>query len=209
MGNLLAGRGAKKPPRKKGGVSASDRAVLDLKNARDDLRKYQTKLASESSQLTSAAAELLRAGKRDRALLTLKLRRYREEATNIVEGQLFTIEQLVNTIEWETQQSSVVSALQTGTRALRDLHAATSLESVSALMDETADALAAERALSELLGGGAQHATAAEEAELADFERNCEGAAFPAAPTTLPAAPTVAPAQRSSPARPDRAAVAA
>lgn len=47
-------------------VTSKDKAVLDLKNARDRLRKYQIRLDIEATQLHESAKRLLQADKRVR-----------------------------------------------------------------------------------------------------------------------------------------------
>ena len=142
MGNAF---GKKKKNRKKraGSITAQDRAVLDLKNARDKLRRFQSKLDAESEQLTKRASQLLRDGKKDRALLTLKFRRFRQDKANQVDGQLLRLEDMVSAIRWEERQSEVISALREGTDALKALHE--DMGDVAALMDETQDQLEMER----------------------------------------------------------------
>ena len=134
-----SGKKNKKSKKNKGGITAQDRAVLDLKNARDRLRRFQAKLDAESEQLTKRASQLLRDGKKDRALLTLKFRRFRQDKANQVDGQLLRLEDMVSAIRWEERQSEVISALREGTDALKRLHE--DMGDVAALMDETQDQL--------------------------------------------------------------------
>lgn len=50
-------------------ITSKDKAILDLKNARDRLKKYQARLDIEANQLHDSAKRLLQAGKRVRAVL--------------------------------------------------------------------------------------------------------------------------------------------
>ena len=50
-------------------VTSKDKAILDLKNARDRLRKYQARLDVEAQQLHESAKKLLQADKRVRLSL--------------------------------------------------------------------------------------------------------------------------------------------
>lgn len=52
-------------------------------------------MRAESSRLTAQATELVQAGRKDRALLVLKMRRLREEESQKAEGQLLNVEKLV------------------------------------------------------------------------------------------------------------------
>ena len=114
----------------------------------------QKKLDAEAAQLTTQATELVRSGRRERALLVLKMRRLREEKCRDIDGQLAAVEQLAQTLEWETRQAEVVGALRAGNQALDAFHAEISPESVAELMNETEEALAIEREISRLVAGG-------------------------------------------------------
>ena len=186
-----AGKKKKKRSEKQGGISDQDRAVLDLKNARDRLKRFQAKLEAEAAQLTATAAKLLKAGKRDRALLAIKTRRFRETKVDDIDGQLLKLEELVSTIEWESQQVDVVQALRAGTDALNALHAdALRPDKVADLMDDTADALATEREISAMLAGAGLDG--AEEAALLAELEGLSAASVDVALPDLPAAPTTA-----------------
>lgn len=50
-----------------GQVTSKDKAVLELKNSRDRLRKYQKRLDLEAQQLHDSAKRLLQADKRVRS----------------------------------------------------------------------------------------------------------------------------------------------
>lgn len=52
-----------------GQVTSKDKAVLELKNSRDRLRKYQKRLDLEAQQLHDSAKRLLQADKRVRLAL--------------------------------------------------------------------------------------------------------------------------------------------
>ena len=204
MGNAFGKK--KKKTKKKGGITAQDRAVLDLKNARDKLRRFQAKLDAESDLLTKRAAQLLKDGKKDRALLTLKFRRFRQDKANQVDGQLLRLEDMVSAIRWEERQSEVVTALREGNEALKSLHE--DMGDVSALMDETRDQLAMEREVSALLSGE----TTDDADLLAELDAMAAPALdLPAAPSSLPAAPVGLPAAPSPvpERRPERVAVPA
>ena len=198
------GKKKKKSKKNKGGITAQDRAVLDLKNARDKLRRFQAKLDAESAQLTKRAAQLLRDGKKDRALLTLKFRRFRQDKANAVDGQLLRLEDMVSAIRWEERQSEVVTALREGNEALKALHE--DMGDVSALMDETRDQLEMEREVSALLSGE----TTDDSELLKELDAMAAPALdLPAAPSSLPASSLPAAPSSVPERRPERVAVPA
>lgn len=122
-------------------VSDKDRAILDLKNARDKLKKYRKKLDLESARYEEQAKQLIKQQQRQRALLVLKLRRHRDAEATKVDGQLITVLDMINTVEWESQNMDVLRALQEGTKALNKMHEELSIEDVANLLDETREAI--------------------------------------------------------------------
>lgn len=177
----MGGVFSSKKPKKKRKVSSADRAVLDLKNARDRLRKYQTKLEAENATLTRQAAALLRAGKKDRAVLTLKFRRFREAKIADADAQLLRLEEMVNTIEWETQQAAVLASLKQGTDALNKIHSEMTVEAVEDLLDDSREAQDTANRISALLAGEIDEAGLEDELALLDDVAVDQ---FPVAPDT-------------------------
>jgi hypothetical protein len=200
MGGLFSrhhgphGHGRRKPAAPKVKVTDHDRAVLDLKVAKDKLKRYQIKMRSESLRLTEQAKELVTAGRKDRALLVLKMRRLREDEQVKAESQLMNVEQLITQIEWETQQMQVFDALKSGNQALEAIHKIMSLEEVEKLMADTADSIEYEQEISRLLSGNLS--AGAEEEVMREFEelQALTGLATAAAEEEKPAPVAVAPA---------------
>lgn len=151
--------------RKEQQVSDKDKAVLDLKNARDRLKKYRKKLETESSQLTDQAKELIRAQQRDRALLLLKLRKHKEKAVNQINDQLITVMQQIEDVEWTLISVQVFDAIKSGTNLLNKIHEEISVESVQSLLEETNEAIEVENQINAVLAG---QITQIEETDLLD-----------------------------------------
>lgn len=166
MGKVFSREKKKNKGHRQADITDQDRAILDLKNARDKLQKYQKKLAIESEELHDKARHLVKLKKQDRALLVLKLKKYKENECSKVDGQLLKIMELIETISWETQQLEVFDALKSGTAALERLNAALPLAEVERLMDDTAEAIAYQDELSALLSGGLALGGAEAEAEV-------------------------------------------
>lgn len=188
MGTLFSRHGHhsphhKKPPHHAVKVTDHDRAVLDLKVAKDRLKRYQGKMRSESTRLTEQAKELVTAGRKDRALLVLKMRRLREEEQAKAETQLLNVETLITQIEWETEQLRVFDALKSGNQALEAIHQIMSLEEVEKLMADTADSIEYEQEISRILSGNLS--AGAEEDVLKEFEA-LQAELAPPAPVPAP-----------------------
>ena len=176
----------------KQGPSDQDRAILDLKNSRDRLKKYQRKMADESAKLQSQAIALHKAGKKDRALLCMKMKKFKEKKVGEVDDQLLNLEQMVQTIQWETETLKVYTALKEGNKALDAIHSVMSVEKVEELMDDTAEAIQVSNEISELLAGedlGIDDD--AVDAELAALEKEVLGGQEQASPGQVPVMPAV------------------
>jgi len=186
--------------------SQQDRAMLDLKAARDKLKVYQTRMESEAGQLQQKAMGFLKNGNKEKALLFVKMKKLREKKIGDINSQLLTLEEMVQTIEWETQSLQVFDALKEGNKALQDIHSIMSIEAVEQLMDDTAEAIAYQKEIDELIAGESIDLDDASlEAELnqltlddpvdAPSAAGAVAASMPAVPETpvMPVAPTHTP----------------
>ncbi|KAK7919204.1 hypothetical protein WMY93_010488 [Mugilogobius chulae] len=117
MGNLF---GKKKRTR----VTEQDKAVLQLKQQRDKLRQYQKRINLQLEKERTVAKQLLKDGKKDKALLLLKKKKYQEQLLDKTENQISNLEQMVM-----------------------------SIEEVERIMDETQDSIEYQRQIDEMLAG--------------------------------------------------------
>jgi charged multivesicular body protein 6 len=78
---------------------------------------------------------------KERALLLLKLRKYKEKELDNVDNQLLSVFKMIEDIEWEAANMEVLKALKVGTEALNKFHEEMSVEDVEALLDETNEAI--------------------------------------------------------------------
>jgi DNA-binding FrmR family transcriptional regulator len=135
---------------------------------------------------------------KDRALLVLKLRRFKDNEVNKVDGELMSVLEMIETVEWEHANMEVLRALKAGTASLNKLHEEMSLDDVSDLLEETNEAIAVENQINQMLAGQMDIGDNAElERELAELMGEPLPAAVPApskaksaAALDLPAAPT-------------------
>jgi charged multivesicular body protein 6 len=134
-------------------VTDKDRAILELKNARDRLKKYRKKLGKDSEKLQAQAIELIKLKQRDRALLVLKLKRFKEKETNNADGQLISVLEMIDTVEWEHSNMEVLKALKSGTNMLNKMHEEMSLDDIENLLDETNEAIEVENQINSLIAG--------------------------------------------------------
>ncbi|XP_028912921.1 charged multivesicular body protein 6 [Ornithorhynchus anatinus] len=147
MGNLF---GRKKQSR----VTEQDKAVLQLKQQRDKLRQYQKRITQQLQREREIARQLLHEGKKERAKLLLKKKRYREQLLDKTETQITNLESMVQNIEFAQIEMKVIEGLKIGNECLTKMHQVMSLEEVERIMDETHDAVEYQRQIDELLAGG-------------------------------------------------------
>ncbi|KAI9345547.1 Snf7 family [Obelidium mucronatum] len=144
MGNT----NSKRPP----AITAQDRAILDLKVQRDKLKKYQKKLALVAEQETTVAKHHLKNGDKKRALIALKKKKYQESLLEKTDMQLLNLEQMCETIEFTLIERDMLEGLKQGNAVLAEIHKEMSVEAVQQLMDDTADAVAYQNEIDELMG---------------------------------------------------------
>ena len=196
------------PPRKAppgGEISQMDRAVLDLKNARDRLQRYRKKLEQDDAKLVAQAKKAKEAGRKEQALGILRLRKYKQAQASSCEDQLLNVLQMVETIDSKQNESQVLSALAAGKDTLKKMHQETTVDDVLELMDAVTEEIQVEREITEILQGVPELSPDQEEAveaELAALEAEMMGE--PATTTAplpeLPTAPTTELPQPTTPA---------
>ncbi|KAL2891218.1 Charged multivesicular body protein 6 [Ceratocystis lukuohia] len=185
-------------------VTAQDKAILDMKIQRDKLHQYQKRITVLTAKETEIAKHMLAKGDKPRALLALRRKKYQETLLSKTDAQLEQLEHLVSSVEFAQIQKDVVFGLQQGTRVLQEIHKEMGgLEHVEKLMGDTADAIAYQKEVSDMLGGQISNSDEDEvEDELAALEAEVLGdpetvTAPPAhnvaqgeAPVTFPNVPT-------------------
>eukprot|EP00484_Ammonia_sp_Unknown_P021777 CAMPEP_0197028088 /NCGR_PEP_ID=MMETSP1384-20130603/7870_1 /TAXON_ID=29189 /ORGANISM="Ammonia sp." /LENGTH=226 /DNA_ID=CAMNT_0042457035 /DNA_START=149 /DNA_END=829 /DNA_ORIENTATION=+ len=167
------GNDAKKPPKRpKEEMSEKDKAALDVKRQRDRLIKYEKEMQKKIDRETEMCKKLLKAGKRDQAKLALRKKKYQQNLLEKTRNQLLNIEELIENVEAAQMQQEVFKAMQVGTDLLQKINSEMSIEEVEQLMDDTAEAIAYQQELNDLLS---QDLTAADEddvlKELAQIEQ--------------------------------------
>jgi hydroxymethylglutaryl-CoA lyase/charged multivesicular body protein 6 len=205
-----------RPPNPQAQITQKDRAVLDLKNARDKIRRFRGQMEKDSQKLEAQARALIAARQKTRALLVLKLKRHKEKELEKLDAQLLNVYAMIQDVEWASINLSVLASIESGTRELQRIHEERSVEDVEALMEETMEAIEVEKKINRLLAGQGDVAIddAELEKELEDLMRAegqavgaGAGAAVGTAPAPAPAAvaaaaalPTPPPAPVPSPA---------
>ncbi|KAM8824696.1 charged multivesicular body protein 6-like [Synchiropus picturatus] len=147
MGNVF---GRKTQPSR---ITEQDIAVLQLKQQRDKLKQYQKKINLQLEKERQLAKELLKNGKKEKALLLLKKKRYQDQLLDKTENQISNLEQMVQDIEFMQVEMKVVEGLKVGNECLKRMHEIMSIEDVERIMEETQDAIEYQKQIDELLAG--------------------------------------------------------
>ncbi|XP_061886678.1 charged multivesicular body protein 6 [Entelurus aequoreus] len=161
MGNLF---GKKKQSR----VTEQDKAILQLKQQRDKLRQYQKKINLQLEKERLLAKKLLRDGKKERALLLLKKKRYQDQLLDKTENQISNLERLVQDLEFVQIEKKVLDGLKVGNECLKKMHEVMSIEDVERILDETQEAVDYQRQIDDMLAGSLSQED--EDAILAELE---------------------------------------
>ncbi|XP_045626032.1 charged multivesicular body protein 6-A [Procambarus clarkii] len=179
MGHLFS----KKPSK----VTEHDKAVLQLKTTRDKIRQYQKRSEATLQKDRELAKKLLSDGRKDRALLLLRKKKFVEGQLIKTDGTLENIERMIQDIEFSQIQLQVVDSLKIGNESLKQINAVLSIEDVERILDETQEAVEKQREIDALLSGG----LLTEEDEMA-VEEELDAIIADALQKQLPEAPTAA-----------------
>ncbi|KAL7371919.1 hypothetical protein ABVT39_006931 [Epinephelus coioides] len=166
MGNLF---GKKKQSR----VTEQDKAILQLKQQRDKLRQYQKRINLQLEKERLLAKQLLKNGKKEKALLLLKKKRYQDQLLDKTENQIGNLERMVQDLEFAQIEAKVIQGLKVGNECLKKMHEVMSIEEVERIMDETQDAIEYQRQIDEMLAGSLSQED--EDAVLAELEAITQG----------------------------------
>ncbi|KAF4092817.1 hypothetical protein AMELA_G00024830 [Ameiurus melas] len=184
MGNIFARKGC--PSR----VTEQDRAILQLKQQRDKLKQYQRKLTIQLEKERLLAKQLLKDGKKEKALLLLKKKRYEDQLLDKTETQISNLERMVQDLEFAQIEVKVLEGLKVGNDCLKKMHEALSIEEVERILLETQDSVEYQKQINEMLAGSLSQED--EDAVLAELEAiiQDEDVQLPEVPTEpLPAVP--------------------
>ncbi|XP_036389645.1 charged multivesicular body protein 6-like [Megalops cyprinoides] len=166
MGNIF---GRKRRTR----VTEQDRAILQLKQQRDKLKQYQKKITVQLEKERLLAKQLLKDGKKEKALLLLKKKRYQDQLLDKTENQIGNLERMVQDIEFAQIEMKVIEGLKVGNDCLKKMHEVMSIEEVERILDETQEAVEYQRQIDDMLAGSLTQED--EDAVLAELEALTQG----------------------------------
>jgi charged multivesicular body protein 6 len=144
-------------------VTSQDKAILEMKIQRDKLHQYQKKIKAILDREEAIAKECLEKGDKKRALLALRKRKYQSQLLVKTDEQLDKLEQLSQNVEFALVQKDVLHGLEQGNSVLKAINKEMSLERVEKIMDDSAEGIAYQKEVSDML---ANTITSSEEAEV-------------------------------------------
>lgn len=178
-------------------ITDRDRAMLDLKNARDRLHRYRTKLLLDDEKLIEKAKCAKAAKQTTVALNLMRLHHYKQQQYENCNNQLLNILQMVETIDSKQNDLAVIQAMKAGKQTLQQMHEEISIDSLLQLMDEIQEQHDTEQEISDILQQNIpQLANLIDEeevaAELEALQASMVMESLPEAPTDslVPEAPT-------------------
>ena len=186
--------------KKESRINSHDKAVLDLKLQRDKLQQYQKKIELTLETDRQMAKKLLSEGKKDRAKLLLRKKKYQESLLTRTDGQLDNLQTLVNDLEFAQVEQQVVNGLKTGNEALKKANEMLSITEIEQIMDDTAEAIEKQKEIDLLISG--QLSAQDEDDVLAELDELVAAEANEAEvekDITLPEVPTEEPASTENP----------
>lgn len=136
---------------KKPKITDRDRAVLDLKIARDNIKKSLKSLEAESDKLTLQAKALIKMGRKERAITILKLKRLKEESILKADADLLHIQKLAMGIDNAISTVELVKRIEAGTKVMTSIMKDIPIEKIERLMEDNDDAIAAQRDMDNVL----------------------------------------------------------
>eukprot|EP00095_Tigriopus_kingsejongensis_P000785 maker-scaffold67_size430214-snap-gene-3.26 protein:Tk00785 transcript:maker-scaffold67_size430214-snap-gene-3.26-mRNA-1 annotation:"charged multivesicular body protein 6-a" len=134
-------------------ITEQDQAVLNLKKQRDQLKQFQKRIEGALEKDRLLAKRLLNEGKRDRAKLLLRKKKYQEGLLTRTDGQLETLERLVHDLEFAQIEKQVIDGLKRGNEALKKANEMFSIGEIEAIMDDTNEAIEKQREIDALISG--------------------------------------------------------
>lgn len=134
-------------------VTEHDKAVLQLKQQRDKIKHYQKRIEQTLEKDRQLARKLLQDGKKDRAKLLLRKKKFQEQILQKTDGQLENLERVVHDLEFSTIEKQVIDGLKVGNEALKKIHEVLNVDEVERILEETREGIEKQREIDDLLTG--------------------------------------------------------
>lgn len=120
-------------------ITAQDRAIFQLKQQRDKLKQYQSKLSHVIDRQNALAKQAILKKDNERAKFFLRSKKQQETTISKTYEQLDNLEKLIGTIEFKVIEKDVIYGLQQGNEVLKRLNAEMSLDKIDKVLDDLED----------------------------------------------------------------------
>ncbi|KAH8348780.1 hypothetical protein KR084_011000 [Drosophila pseudotakahashii] len=148
MGALFGKSSKKTAPSR---ITDQDKAVLQLKQQRDRLKQYQKRIESQLENDRLLARKCLQQGRKDRAKLLLRKKKYQESLLSNADKQLENLEKLAADLEFAQVEMKVLDGLKAGNAALKKVHEMLDIDEVERIMDETREGIEKQQEIDSIL----------------------------------------------------------
>ena len=120
-------------------INQEEKALLDCKITRDKIKTYIKRLERNANLKKEKAKDALRAKKKDRAKLNLKLSKMYQEQIKTADAQLTMLEEQISNIEQATTQRDAMKVLEKGNEVLKNLQSECNIEKWEKLSEDMQD----------------------------------------------------------------------
>ncbi|SPP74331.1 charged multivesicular body protein 6-A [Drosophila guanche] len=148
MGALFGKNSKKTAPSR---ITDHDKAVLQLKQQRDRLKQYQKRIELQLENDRLLAKKCLQQGRKDRAKLLLRKKKYQESLLTNADKQLDNLEKLAADLEFAQVEMKVLDGLKQGNAALKKVHEMLDINEVERIMDETREGIEKQQEIDAIL----------------------------------------------------------
>ncbi|XP_017150328.2 charged multivesicular body protein 6-A [Drosophila miranda] len=148
MGAFFAKSSKKTAPSQ---ITDHDKAVLQLKQQRDRLKQYQKRIELQLENDRLLAKKCIQQGRKDRAKLLLRKKKYQESMLTIADMQLDNLEKLAADLEFAQVEMRVLDGLKQGNAALKKVHEMLDINEVERIMDETREGIEKQQEIDAIL----------------------------------------------------------
>ncbi|XP_005174779.1 charged multivesicular body protein 6-A [Musca domestica] len=137
--------------KKQSRVTEQDKAVLQLKQQRDRLKQYQKRIELSLENDRQLAKKCLAQGRKERAKLLLRKKKYQETMLANTDKQLENLEKMAADIEFAQVEMQVLEGLKQGNTALKKMHDILDINEIEKIMDETRDGIEKQQEIDAIL----------------------------------------------------------
>ena len=120
-------------------ITENDQAILDIKGRQRKLKSYEKKLEQQEKEALDKIKELLKEGKKERAIIHLKKKKFAEAEMAKSNGAQIKLQEMIMGIESAQADLQIFEALKEGDAVLKDLQQKVSIADWEELYDAHAE----------------------------------------------------------------------